>query len=218
MLRTSRFSGTMINTYKFLREDKDIAGSFSKLMKTYKEFIEEFRYLPKAKMDKKIKDRENKGEGNTDKTQKIKLVRNVLGKNTNLSKDDIIRNVHNTQRVYNKRLSGDNTPLDKVEHYVDTTINASKKQKDIIKTRDSKSNKKNPTEYDKLKREYELTKQEVKNRAETETKRIINAKKRLEKAYNNSLEEKIVFEDYTDVINSLDNLEKTAREYLKNSI
>jgi len=184
-------------------------------MKTYKEFVEEFRYLPKAKMDKKIKDRESKGESSSNKTQKIKLVRNILGKNTNLSKSEIQRNAKNNQKVYNKRMSSDNLTPEKAQHYVDVTKKSAENQGNIIKTRDLKSNKKNPTEYDKLKREYELTKQEMKNRSETETNRIINFKKKLEKAYNNTLEEELVFEDYSDVLQSIKELQENADQFIK---
>ena len=184
-------------------------------MKTFKQFMEEFRYLPKAKMDRKIKDRKENGEGNTDKTQKMKLVRSVLGKNTNLSSSDINRNASNAASMFNKRTKNiDSTPK-KAKHYVDITVKTSKKQKEIIKTRNLESNKKNPTEYDKLKREYELTKQAVKNRSETDSKRIINAKKRLEKSYSNSLDEEIMFEDYSDAIQTLTDIENSCLRVLK---
>jgi hypothetical protein len=70
-------------------------------------------------------------------------------------------------------------------------------------------------DYDKLKREYELTKQEMKNRSETETNRIINFKKKLEKAYNNTLEEELVFEDYSDVLQSIKELQENADQFIK---
>lgn len=184
-------------------------------MKTFKEFMEEFRYLPKAKMDRKIKDRKEKREGNTDKTQKMKLVRSVLGKNANLSSSDINRNASNAASMFNKRTKNIDSTPEKAKHYVDTTVKTSKKQKEIIKTKDLKSNKKNPTEYDKLKREYELTKQAVKNRSETDSKRIINAKKRLEKSYSNSLDEEIIFEDYDSAIKSLNELQEKAQKILE---
>jgi hypothetical protein len=66
-------------------------------------------------------------------------------------------------------------------------------------------------EYDKLKREYELTKQEIKNRSETDTNRIINFKKKLEKA----LEEELVFEDYSDVLQSINELQENADQFIK---
>lgn len=184
-------------------------------MKTFKEFMEEFRYLPKAKMDRKIKDRKERGESDTNKTQKMKLVRSVLGKNTNLSSSDINRNSSNAAAMFNKRTKNIDSTPEKAPHYVDTTIKTSKKQKDIIKTRDLESNKKNPTEYDKLKREFELTKQSVKNRSETDSKRIINAKKRLEKTYSNSLDEEIIFEDYNSTIKSLNELQEKAQKLLE---
>lgn len=184
-------------------------------MRTFKEFMEEFKYLPKAKMDRKIKDRKQKGDGDTDKTQKMKLVRSVLGKNTNLSSSDINRNASNVTSMFNKRTKNIDSTPEKAKNYVDTTVETSKKQKDIIKTRDLKSNKKNPTEYDKLKREYELTKQSVKNRSETDSKKIINAKKKLEKAYSNSLDEEIIFEDYDSAIKSLNDLQENAKKFLE---
>jgi hypothetical protein len=162
-------------------------------MKTFKEFVEEFRYLPKAKMDRKIKDRKNSGEANSDKTQKMKLVRNVLGKNTKISVSDMKRNIENNIKMAHKRTIAGNLSG------VSASKNTFNKQRDMMKTKDVNSNKKNPNKQDKLKREYELTKQDIKNRSERDTKRIINAKKRLEKSYNNSLDEKIVFDDYDDL-------------------
>lgn len=173
-------------------------------MKTYRELIEEFRYLPKAKMDRKIKDREESGEGQSTKTQRIKLVRNVLGKNTRLSKSDNLRNARNAQIVFNKRLET-RTPEN---NHVNTTLKTANKQKQIIKLRDKNSNKKNPTEYDAMKREYELLKQDVKNRTETDTKRIINAKKKLEKAFNSELKEEIVIDDNNKALDILNDLEE----------
>ena len=73
----------------------------------------------------------------------------------------------------------------------------------------------NPTEYDKLKREYELAKQSAKNRSEIETKRIINARKRLEKAYSNTLDEELVFEDNENTLNLLNELQKRCSKVLK---
>lgn len=173
-------------------------------MKTYNEFIEEFRYLPKAKMDKKIRDREESGEGQSTKTQKIKLVRNVLGKNTRLSKSDNLRNARNVQRVFNKRITAGKNE----NNNVNTTIKTANKQGQIIKLRDKKSNKKNPTEYDTMKREYEILKQDIKNRSETDTKRIINARKKLERAFNSDLKEKIVIDDNNEALDILDNLKE----------
>lgn len=184
-------------------------------MKTFKQFMEEFRYLPKAKMDRKIKDRKDRGEDNTSRTQKIKLVRRILGKNTNLTSSDINRNASNASAIFNKRTKNIESNPEKAQHYVDTTIKTSKKQKDIIKTRDLKSNKKNPTEYDKLKREYELAKQSAKNRSEIETKRIINARKRLEKAYSNTLDEELVFEDNENALILLSELQERCSKVLK---
>ena len=83
--------------------------------------------------------------------------------------------------------------------------------KSHIKTKDLM----NPTEYDKLKREYELAKQSAKNRSEIETKRIINARKRLEKAYSNTLDEKLVFEDNENALNLLNELQKRCSKVLK---
>jgi hypothetical protein len=173
-------------------------------MKTYNEFIEEFRYLPKAKMDKKIRDREESGEGRSTKTQKIKLVRNVLGKNTKLSKSDNLRNARNVQRVFNKRITAGKNE----NNNVNTTIKTADKQSQIIKLKDKKSNKKNPTEYDTMKREYEILKQDIKNRSETDTKRIINARKKLEKAFNSDLKEKIVIDSNNEALDILDNLKE----------
>jgi hypothetical protein len=184
-----------INSYKRINIIK---------MKTYNEFIEEFRYLPKAKMDKKIRDREESGEGRSTKTQKIKLVRNVLGKNTKLSKSDNLRNARNVQRVFNKRITAGKNE----NNNVNTTIKTADKQSQIIKLKDKKSNKKNPTEYDTMKREYEILKQDIKNRSETDTKRIINARKKLEKAFNSDLKEKIVIDSNNEALDILDNLKE----------
>jgi hypothetical protein len=205
---SASLSGVVEDIIEEINRDKS-------LMKTFKEFMEEFRYLPKAKIDKKIKDREDAGEGQNNKTQRMKLIRNILGKNTNLSKSDVNRNAINNQKVFNKRKSSDNLSPEKAKHYADTTIKSSEKQKSIIKSRDLRSNKKNPTERDKLKREYELTKQDVKNRSETDTKRIINAKKRLEKSYKNSLDEKIIFEDYDNVYKIIDENIDMCKKFIK---
>ena len=178
-------------------------------MKTFKEFMEEFRHLPKAKMDRKIKDRKNSGEEKSDKTQKMKLVRNVLGKNTNLSVSDAKRNIENNIKMAHKRTVDGNLSG------VSASKNTFNKQRDIMKTKDLRSNKKNPSESDKLKREYELTKQDIKNRSEVDTKRIINAKKRLEKSYNNSLDEKIIFEDYDDLYKLIDENIENCKNFLR---
>ena len=87
--------------------------------------------------------------------------------------------------------------------------------KSHIMTIDLKGNKMNPTEYDKLKREYELTKQSAKNRSEIETKRVINARKRLEKAYSNTLEEELVFKDNENALNLLAELQEKCSKVLK---
>jgi hypothetical protein len=180
-------------------------------MKTFNEFMEEFRYLPKAKMDKKIKDRKNKGEGNTSKTEKMKLVRNVLGKSTNLTKSDSMKNAENNKKMLNKRIQSNNPSEDKIS----TSLKTAEKQKNIIKTRDLKSNKKNPTEHDKFKREYELIKQDVKNRSETDSKKIISARKRLEKSYDKSIGEKLYFDNFDDILENIEMTESICKNILK---
>ena len=183
-------------------------------MKTFKEFMEEFRYLPKAKMDRKIKDRESSNQGQTEKTNKIRLVRNILGKNVNLTKSDNVRNAENNKKQFNNRLQDPNLTPQKAS----VSINAAKKQQDIIKTRGLSSNKKNPTVYDKEKREYELLKQAVKNRSETDTKRIINGRKNLEKSYQmGTYEEYSYANEDQEALDLINETQRQAEEFIKNN-
>jgi hypothetical protein len=122
-----------------------------------------------------------------------------------------MKNAENNKKMLNKRIQSNNPSEDKIS----TSLKTAEKQKNIIKTRDLKSNKKNPTEHDKFKREYELIKQDVKNRSETDSKKIISARKRLEKSYDKSIGEKLYFDNFDDILENIEMTESICKNILK---
>ena len=158
-------------------------------MKNFDQFLaeiytnEEFRLLPKEKMDRKLKDRQAKGEGQWAKTKRFRAIRNHLGKITDTTKklfDDETEKVYNdielrNFRTYNKDGSQDEDKWEKVVHtpksHVGNVRSAISRSKGPSRNRfnSQEDNIKNIEKTNK--RQIEYNKQQTQNRRDLISKR-----------------------------------------------